>query len=714
MSSVKSSPPETLTETEAAAELERLAAEIAHHDKLYHQQDAPEISDADYDALRRRNNEIEARFPELIRADSPSRRVGAAPSTAFAKVTHAIPMLSLENAFDEQDVRDFFAGIRNFFRRPEDVARVAADAIEVMAEPKIDGLSAALRYEHGRLVLGATRGDGITGEDVTNNLRTLASVPKQLSGKGWPDVVEIRGEVYMERDGFFAVNAEREAAGEPVFANPRNVAAGSLRQLDPAITARRPLKFFAYAWGEASAPFARTHDDALKRFSEWGFTVNPRSRLCRGVDEVLAAYREIAADRAELPYDIDGVVYKVNDLGLQQRLGMVSRAPRWALAHKFPAQQAQTVLNDIIIQVGRTGSLTPVAVLEPITVGGVVVQRATLHNEDEIARKDVRIGDTVIVQRAGDVIPQIVSVILDRRSKDAEPYKFPDHCPICGSLAVREPGIVARRCTGGLICAAQAVERLKHFVARDCFDIEGMGSKHIAEFWEDGLIRGPGDIFRLTADKIVGREGWGELSAKKLIAAIDERRRISLDRFINALGIPQVGQATARLLARHYGSLDNWRHEMVAAQDVENPSRADLLDVHGIGADMAADIIGFFAEPHNRELLDDLCGELTVLDYEAPSRGGASPLAGKIIVFTGGLQSMSRSEAKARAEALGANVASSVSAKTNFVVIGADAGSKAAKAATLGVTALDEAAWLKLAGIGEEHELTAAPGEGQA
>jgi DNA ligase (NAD+) len=714
MSSVKSSPPETLTETEAAAELERLAAEIAHHDKLYHQQDAPEISDADYDALRRRNNEIEARFPELIRADSPSRRVGAAPSTAFAKVTHAIPMLSLENAFDEQDVRDFFAGIRNFFRRPEDVARVAADAIEVMAEPKIDGLSAALRYEHGRLVLGATRGDGITGEDVTNNLRTLASVPKQLSGKGWPDVVEIRGEVYMERDGFFAVNAEREAAGEPVFANPRNVAAGSLRQLDPAITARRPLKFFAYAWGEASAPFARTHDDALKRFSEWGFTVNPRSRLCRGVDEVLAAYREIAADRAELPYDIDGVVYKVNDLGLQQRLGMVSRAPRWALAHKFPAQQAQTVLNAIIIQVGRTGSLTPVAVLEPITVGGVVVQRATLHNEDEIARKDVRIGDTVIVQRAGDVIPQIVSVILDRRSKDAEPYKFPDHCPICGSLAVREPGIVARRCTGGLICAAQAVERLKHFVARDCFDIEGMGSKHIAEFWEDGLIRGPGDIFRLTADKIVGREGWGELSAKKLIAAIDERRRISLDRFINALGIPQVGQATARLLARHYGSLDNWRHEMVAAQDVENPSRADLLDVHGIGADMAADIIGFFAEPHNRELLDDLCGELTVLDYEAPSRGGASPLAGKIIVFTGGLQSMSRSEAKARAEALGANVASSVSAKTNFVVIGADAGSKAAKAATLGVTTLDEAAWLKLAGISEEHELTAAPGEGQA
>src|SRR5580704_15328725 len=393
-----------LTETEAAAELARLAAEIAHHDQAYHAKDAPEISDADYDALRRRNNEIEARFPELIRMDSPSRRVGAAPAAGFAKVTHAIPMLSLENAFDDADVRDFFAGIRNFFRRPEDVARVAEDAIEVMAEPKIDGLSAALRYEHGRLVLGATRGDGVTGEDVTANLRTLASVPKQLAGKGWPDILEVRGEVYMEREGFFAVNAEREAAGEAVFANPRNVAAGSLRQLDPAITARRPLKFFAYAWGEASAQFARSHAEALQHFGEWGFTVNPRSRMCHGIDEVLAAYHEIAADRAELPYDIDGVVYKVNDLGLQQRLGMVSRAPRWALAHKFPAQQAQTVLNDIIIQVGRQGSLTPVAVLEPITVGGVVVQRATLHNEDEIARKDVRIGDTVIIQRAGDVI----------------------------------------------------------------------------------------------------------------------------------------------------------------------------------------------------------------------------------------------------------------------------------------------------------------------
>jgi len=693
---------ENLTETEAAAELERLAAQIAHHDRLYYSHDAPEISDAEYDELRRRNNAVEARFPELIRTDSPSRRIGVAPSSGFAKVTHAVPMLSLENAFDEADVRDFFAGIRNFFRRPEDVARVAEDAIEVMAEPKIDGLSAALRYEHGRLVLGVTRGDGVTGEDVTANIRTLRDVPKQLSGAGWPDVLEVRGEVYMEREGFFAVNAEREAAGEPIFANPRNVAAGSLRQLDPAITARRPLKFFAYHWGETSLPFARTHAEALDKFRAWGFTVNPRSRLCHGVNEVLAAYQEIGADRADLPYDIDGVVYKVNDLELQRRLGFVSRAPRWALAHKFPAQQAQTVLNDILIQVGRMGSLTPVAALEPITVGGVVVQRATLHNEDEIARKDVRIGDTIVIQRAGDVIPQIVSVVLERRPVGARPYEFPNHCPICGSLAVREPGMAARRCTGGLICAAQAVERLKHFVARDCFDIEGFGAKHIAAFWEDGLIRSPADIFRLRAEPIAGREGWGELSASNLIRAIDARRRITLDRFINALGIPQVGQATARLLARHYRSLDHWRREMEAAQDPESPAAAGLLDVHGIGADMAADIIGFFAEPHNRDLLDDLTREVEVLDYEAPGRAAvASPLAGKTIVFTGGLESMSRSEAKARAEALGANVASSVSAKTHYVVIGADAGSKATKAAALGVTTLDENEWLKLAGLGE-------------
>ena len=687
-------------EEAARQELARLAAVIAHHDQLYYAKDAPEISDAAYDELRRRNAAIEARFPELIRADSPSRRVGAAPVAGFAKVTHRLPMLSLENAFAEQDVRDFFAGIRNFFRRTATEALVAEDVVEVMCEPKIDGLSAAIRYEGGRLVVGATRGDGVTGEDVTANIRTLATVPERLSGADWPEIVEIRGEVYLERAGFFAINAERAAAGEPIYANPRNVAAGSLRQLDAAVTARRPLKFFAYHWGEVSRPFARTHAEALRRFADWGFTVNEKSRLCRGVDEVLAYYRDIGERRAELPYDIDGVVYKINDLDLQRRLGFVSRAPRWALAHKFPAQQADTVLRDIVISVGRQGALTPVAMLEPITVGGVVVQRATLHNEDEIARKDVRIGDTVIVQRAGDVIPQIVGIVLDRRPADAQPYEFPDQCPVCGSLAVREAGMAARRCTGGLICPAQAVERLKHFVARDAFDIEGLGAKHIADFWEAGLITQPGDIFRLDAAVIASREGWGEVSAAKLTAAIGERRRISLDRFINALGIPQVGQATARLLARHYRSLRRWRDEMLEAQDRDGAAYAGLLDVHGIGEDMAADIVGFFAEPHNRAVLEDLAHVVEVLDYEGPLET-ASPLAGKTIVFTGGLESMSRSEAKARAEALGANVASAVSSKTDYVVIGADAGSKAARAAALGVATLDEAQWLKLARLSD-------------
>jgi len=693
----EASPVEALIEEEARDELAWLAEEIARHDRLYYADAAPEISDADYDTLRRRNIAIEARFPELIRTDSPSRRIGAAPAAGFAKVTHSRPMLSLENAFEDNDVREFFAGIRNFFRRTATEALVAEDVIEIVAEPKIDGLSIGLTYRRGRLVQGATRGDGVTGENVTTNLRTLATIPGALAGKEWPELIEIRGEVYLERAGFFALNEERAAAGEPVFANPRNAAAGSLRQLDSSITARRPLKFFAYAWGAASAALAHTHEEALERFRSWGFTVNPRSRLCHGVGEALAYYAEIAGERAELPYDIDGVVYKVNDLGLQERLGMVSRAPRWAVAQKFPAQQAQTVLRDIGIQVGRQGSLTPVAMLEPITVGGVVVQRATLHNEDEIARKDVRVGDTVVVQRAGDVIPQIVSVVRDRRPKDAQPYQFPDHCPICGSLAVREPGQVARRCTGGLICAAQAVERLRHFVSRDCFDIEGLGEKHITAFWQDGLIRQPSDIFRLDPTVIMKREGWGELSARNLMTAIDDRRRIAFDRFINALGIPQVGQATARLLARHYRSLANWRHEMEAAQDTDSEALARLVEIGGIGESMAADIVGFFAEPHNRAVLDDLAREVTVLDYEGPARRAASPLAGKTIVFTGSLESMSRSEAKARAEALGANVTSSVSAKTDYVVAGADPGSKATKAAALGVKLLDEAGWLALA-----------------
>ncbi len=692
----KAAPVDELDEKAAKAELKHLAEVISHHDRLYYEKDAPEISDADYDALRLRNEAIEKRFPHLVRADSPSRRVGAAPATGFAKVTHAKPMLSLDNAFDDEDVRAFFQSVRNFFRRKEDLERVDPATIDVAAEPKIDGLSCSLRYERGALVLGATRGDGVTGEDITANVKTLDTVPHRLKGRAWPDHIEIRGEVYMEHAGFFALNAERERAGEPVFANPRNAAAGSLRQLDSAVTATRPLKFFAYAWGEASRSFAATHFEALDQFRHWGFSVNKLSRLCRGVEAVLEFHREMAARRAELPYDIDGVVYKVNDLDLQERLGFAARAPRWAIAHKFPAQQAQTLLKEIIVQVGRQGSLTPVAVLEPITVGGVVVQRATLHNEDEIARKDIRQGDTVIIQRAGDVIPQVVGVVKERRPRGSKPYVFPHKCPICGSLAVREPGEAVRRCTGGLICAAQAVERLRHFVSRDALDIEGLGEKHIAEFWEDKLIKTPAGIFRLDYAAIAEREGWGEQSAAKLREAIEARRTIALERFIYALGIPQVGQQTAKLLARHYRSFRRWRQAMREAQDREGEAWRELNDIHGIGEDTATDIAGFFAEKHNLALLDDLLEEVTVTDYEGARAPAHSPLVGKTIVFTGTLTSMSRSEAKARAEALGANVSASVSGKTDYLVVGADAGSKAEKAKALGVKTMSEEEWLAL------------------
>jgi DNA ligase (NAD+) len=692
----KSPPVDELSESEAKAELAQLAKTIAHHDRLYYEKDAPEISDAEYDMLRRRNAAIEKRFPQLVRPDSPSRRIGAAPAAGFAKVTHRKPMLSLDNAFDADDVRAFFQSVRNFFRSPADLKRVDPATVEVAAEPKIDGLSCSLRYEKGALVLAATRGDGVTGEDVTANVKTLRDVPHRLKTSGWPDEIEIRGEVYMERPGFFALNAEREKASEPAFANPRNAAAGSLRQLDPAITATRPLKFFAYAWGEASKPIAATHWEALKHFREWGLKVNPLSKLCRGVDDVLAFHAKIAAERAELPYDIDGVVYKINDLDLEERLGFAARAPRWAIAHKFPAQQAQTILREITIQVGRQGSLTPVANLEPVTVGGVVVQRATLHNEDEIARKDIREGDTVVIQRAGDVIPQVVSVVKERRPRGSKPYVFPQKCPICGSLAVREEGQAVRRCTGGLICPAQAVERLRHFVSRDAFDIEGLGAKHIADFWQDKLIRTPADIFRLDPVAIAQREGWGEQSARKLRDAIEARRRISLDRFIYALGIPQVGQQTAKLLARHYRSFARWREAMRRAGDHESEAWRELNDIHGIGEDMATDIAGFFAEKHNLEVLQDLMKEVEVIDYEGAPAPAHSPLAGKTIVFTGTLAAMSRSEAKARAEAMGATVSGSVSGKADYLVVGADAGSKAEKARALGVTTLSEDEWLAM------------------
>ena len=688
-------PVDKLSSAEAKAGLKRLAEIIAHHDRLYYQKDAPEISDAEYDALRRRNAAIEARFPDLVRADSPSRRVGAPPATGFAKVQHPHPMLSLDNAMDEDDVREFFKSVRNFFRAPEDVKRVEPDNIAVMAEPKIDGLSCSLRYEHGNLTLGATRGDGIIGEDVTRNVETLDTIPKRLEGRGWPDVIEVRGEVYMEHHGFAALNREREKEGEPLFANPRNAAAGSLRQLDPAITAKRPLKFFAYAWGEASERFAKSHADALKHLKAWGFATDPHSKLCHGVEQVLTFHRDMTAKRASLPYDIDGVVYKINDLDLEDRLGFVSRAPRWAIAHKFPAEQAQTVLKAIEIQVGRQGTLTPVAKLEPITVGGVVVSNASLHNEDEIARKDIREGDTVIVQRAGDVIPQIVDVVKERRPRGAKPFHFPHTCPECGSTAVREEGEAAWRCTN-LTCPAQAVERLRYFVSREAFDIEGLGEKHIAEFWQDGLLKTPADIFRLKPERIAQREGWGETSARKLIAAIDARRDMALDRFINALGIPQTGPATAKLLARHYRSYKRWRHAMTEAKDNGSAARQELNDLHGIGEDTATDIVGFFAEKHNQRVLDELEKELRIADYAAPT-AGAAPLAGKTIVFTGTLEAMSRNEAKARAEALGATVTSSVSAKTDYVVVGTDPGSKATKARELGVKILSEDDWLKLA-----------------
>ena len=684
---------EKLKAAEAKQELARLAAEIARHDRLYHQQDAPEISDADYDALRRRNDAIEARFPELRRPDSPTLRVGAAAATGFAKVTHARPMLSLDNAFDEADARDFVARIRRFLRLADDAA------VELVAEPKIDGLSASLRYENGAFVQGATRGDGTVGEDVTANLRTIKDIPRKLSGTKVPQVLEVRGEIYMRRDDFMTLNAERAKAGEAVYANPRNFAAGSVRQIDPKMTAARPLRFFAYAWGEVSEPVAETHWDFLQRLKAWGFAVNPLAKRCPDIDAALAFYREVGDERAKLPYEIDGVVYKVNRFDWQDRLGMVSRAPRWALAHKFPAEQAQTILRAITIQVGRTGALTPVANLEPITVGGVVVSRATLHNEDEIVRKDVREGDTVIIQRAGDVIPQVVAVVTEKRPRNSKPFVFPDRCPVCNSHAVREEGEVVRRCTGGLICAAQVVERLKHFVSRNAFDIDGLGGKSIEELWQLGWLKTPADIFRLHkhADALIEREGWGEQSVAKLLQAIEARRTVPLERFIYALGIPQVGDATARLLARNYGSLPAWRDAMIAAGDPESAAFHDLDNIESIGPSLAADIVAFFAEPHNLKALDDLMAEVTPQDFVAPQTTG-SAIAGKTVVFTGNLEAMTRNEAKARAEQLGARVASSVSKKTDYVIVGADAGSKAAKAKELGLTMLDEAEWLKLIG----------------
>ncbi|WP_298162010.1 NAD-dependent DNA ligase LigA [Brevundimonas sp.] len=574
---------ESLNEAEAGAELARLAAEMARHDALYAEA-APEISDADYDALRLRNLAIEARFPALVRDDSPSRKVGAPVSSQFAEVRHGVPMLSLDNAFDDGDVTDFVARIRRFLNLPQD------ELIAFVAEPKIDGLSANLRYENGILVQGATRGDGRAGEDITANLKTLADIPHRLKGSGWPALIEVRGEVYAPNEAFAAFNAEAEAAGRRTYANPRNFSAGSLRQIDPTVTAHRPLSFFAYAWGETSEPFAETQEQALEAFKSWGFPVNPRSTRVEGADGLIAIYRGLETDRAQLGYDIDGVVYKVDRLDWQTRLGFVSRSPRWAIAHKFPAQQATTVLEGIDIQVGRTGSLTPVARLAPVTVGGVVVRNATLHNEDEIARKDVRIGDTVVLQRAGDVIPQIVSVVADKRPADAVPYVFPTHCPVCGSEAVRPEGEVRRRCTGGLVCAAQLVERLKHFVSRRAFDIEGLGEKQLTAFHERGWIHEPADIFRLARDaekldQLRAEDGYGETSVRNLVAGIDARRVIALERLLFGLGIRDIGDQTSLLLARHFGDWTSFHAAaLAAASGMPSPEWTRLSEGHGVSA----------------------------------------------------------------------------------------------------------------------------------
>ena len=689
---------DALTEAEAAEELTRLADEIAGHDLRYFQDDAPTISDGDYDALKRRNLDIEARFPHLVRDNSPSLKVGAARAGKFSPVVHGVPMLSLDNGFDDDEAREFDARIRRFLRLPD-------DDIVFTAEPKIDGLSASLRYENGVLVQGATRGDGRVGEDVTENLRTLREIPSRLKSSGWPEVIEVRGEVYLGHAEFASLNEAAQAAGERTYANPRNAAAGSLRQIDASITARRPLRFFAYAWGLISQPFAETQWEALQALKAWGFPVTPETRKVVGCEGILGAYREMEARRPSLGYDIDGVVYKVDRLDWQARLGFVSRSPRWALAHKFPAQQARTVLEDIEIQVGRTGSLTPVARLRPVTVGGVVVKNATLHNADEIARLDVRLGDTVVVQRAGDVIPQIVRVIFEERPTGAEAYAFPEVCPcalktpVARETTASGAETVVRRCTGEFACPFQRIEHLKHFVSRRAFDIEGLGEKQLQAFFEEGLVREPADIFRLARNEQVlaalrDREGYGETSVRNLVQAIENRRTIPLDRFIYGLGVRHIGETTAITLARGYGSAEAFLAAMDQVADRDEAAIAELDAMDQIGAAVIEAAAAYFAEDHNRRIVQELVQQLTVRDAEKPKTDTA--VAGKTVVFTGALERLTRDEAKAQAEALGAKVASSVSKKTDIVVAGPGAGSKLKTAAELGIQVLTEDEWLHL------------------
>jgi len=688
-----------LTEAEASAELARLAEEIAGHDLRYFQDEAPTISDGDYDALKRRNLDIEARFPHLALENSPSTRVGARRAEAFAPVTHGTPMLSLDNAFSDAEAAEFDARVRRFLR-------LGDDPIAYTAEPKIDGLSASLLYQDGVFVRGATRGDGRVGEDITANLRTLKEIPHRLAGSGWPALIEIRGEVYLGHAEFAALNAASEAAGQKTYANPRNAASGSLRQIEPAITAARPLRFFAYAWGEISAPFAATQSEALDLYRAWGLPVTPQAERVQGAGGLIGAYQRLEALRPHLDFDIDGVVYKVDRLDWQGRLGFVSRSPRWAIARKFPAQQARTLLEAIDLQVGRTGAVTPVARLAPVTVGGVVVERATLHNADEIARKDIRVGDTVIVQRAGDVIPQVVEVVLAERPAGSTPFTFPTVCPcnlktpLAKETTAGGAETVVRRCTGEFACPFQRIEHLRHFVSRRAFDIEGLGEKQLRAFFDEGLIREPADIFRLARNEealaaLRARDGYGETSIANLIAAIEARRAISLDRFIFGLGIRHVGETTALTLARGYGEAAAFQEAMlkVAAGDADAIAELDALDQ--IGAAVVDAAGAYFREPHNLRVVEALESELDIQPAAQPRTDSA--LAGKTIVFTGALEAMTRDEAKAQAESLGAKVSGSVSKKTDLVVAGPGAGSKLKQAAELGVQVITEEAWAELA-----------------